>query len=459
MRPAEWSLRTRAVLLTGGVLTVLLVTASAALVLALRTSLTASAVDAAQTRADELAVLVLEDRLPVPLPGTDDDVLVQVLGVDGGVLTATPALADSALDVPRPDPGDRQSYTGTDLAGIGTGPYRVVALGVGVPDGEVTVLVAVALEDVQETVGVAARLLAVATPLLVLLISGGAWLLLGRTLLPVALMTDQATRISGAGLNQRLPEPRRADELGRLALSLNAMLARLESSAQRQRRFIADASHELRSPVASLRTQLETAQPSDPELLPDLLAETVRLQELSEELLLIARLEAGRSVLRSTTVDLDDVVDTAVARAHVPAGVQLDDTGVAPVQVAGEAALLERVVDNLLTNALRHAERRVRVTTRAHGGGAELVVEDDGPGVPPADRERVLLPFTRLDDGRDRRSGGAGLGLAVVRDACAAHGGSVEMLTGGLGGALVRVLLPGPVPPPSAGRRPQGRLS
>ena len=206
---------------------------------------------------------------------------------------------------------------------------------------------------------------------------------------------------------------------------------------------------------------LETADPDDPRLVADLLAETVRLQQLTEQLLVLARLDRGGADLHPVTVDLDDAADRAIDRAPRRDGMVVDASGVLPVQVSGEAALLERVVGNLVENAVRHARSRVVVRTAGLAAGAELTVEDDGPGVPEDDRERVLDGFVRLDEARARDSGGVGLGLTVVRDTVLAHGGSVTVGASPLGGARVRVVLPAgdplgtlsPAAPPSRGSR------
>ena len=244
-----------------------------------------------------------------------------------------------------------------------------------------------------------------------------------------------------------MSEPRSEDEVARLARTLNAMLARVQTSVEQQRRFVADAAHELRSPIASLRTQLETARESRTPVdwqrrSATLLEDTVRMQRLTDQLLLLARLDAAAgSVWRQRPVDLDDVALSVAQRTAVPAGVTLDLSEVRPAQVSGDPILLEQLVANLLDNALRHARGSVRMRVR-RDGAAVLQVDDDGLGIPVDGRGEVLRRFARLDSARDRGSGGVGLGLAIAADIVRAHGGTLDVGDSGLGGARPEAHLP-----------------
>jgi signal transduction histidine kinase len=254
------------------------------------------------------------------------------------------------------------------------------------------------------------------------------WVVSQVSLLPVRRMAAQAARITGGRLHHRLPKPRGRDPVARLAVTVNQMLDRLEQADEQQRRFVADAAHELRSPLAGLRTMLEVALAHpDPARLPavlaDAAAETERLTRLSEDLLLLARMDA-RQPLPEGVVDLAEVARQRVDRragARVP--VTLDAPG--PALVTGAEGQLGRVVDNLVDNAVRYAASRVTVSVHGADGQVRLVVADDGPGIPAADRERVFTRFVRLNEARDRDSGGTGLGLAIVRDVVERHGGRV----------------------------------
>jgi signal transduction histidine kinase len=256
----------------------------------------------------------------------------------------------------------------------------------------------------------------------------------------------QAEVITGQRLNQRVPEPPTRDEIYRLARTLNDMLARLEASAKRQERFVADAAHELRTPLASLRTRLETAllrgdDEAGPELLQGLWSETVRLGSLVDHLLLLARSDAGTLRARARPVDLDDVVGEVLSSTQA-GDVVLRARSVEPVQVTGDAALLEQVLRNLVENAVRHAVRAVDVSLSSEGSHAVLTVDDDGPGIPESERAEVFQRFVRLDDSRDRKRGGVGLGLAIVAEIVRVHSGRVDVSDSPSGGARLTVRLP-----------------
>ena len=281
-----------------------------------------------------------------------------------------------------------------------------------------------------------------------------------RTRFPVARLSvwkairSEVAAIGGATMHRRVPAPATDDEIGRLAHTMNAMLGRLEASATRQRQFVSDASHELRSPVTAIRADLEVALSEGdhadwPTVAREVLAEESRLEALLADLLILAATDEGASVPAGAEVDVAELAQVEAARPHrVPVAAEVDD----PAPVAGSEGQLARVVTNLVDNAARHASTAVRVSvmpvavTPAPGSGGarwwRLTVDDDGPGIPAADRERVFERFTRLDDGRVRDAGGAGLGLAVVRSIVARHGGRVGATGSPLGGARLVVELP-----------------
>jgi signal transduction histidine kinase len=259
------------------------------------------------------------------------------------------------------------------------------------------------------------------------------WLTVGRSLRPVERLRRQAAAVAASGdLSVRLAGLG-TDELARLGGTLNEMFASLEESVNRQRRFVADAAHELRTPLAGMTTALEVAQAhpqTSPTLVEDLLAGHRRLGRLVNDLLILAAVD-GRVALTSAAratrpVDLAGVV-TDCSRRPVPAGVGLRLGHLDRAFVAGRETQLSRVVGNLVDNALRYAGSRVELSVRLERGRAVISVSDDGPGIPAADRERIWERFTRLDDDRSRRSGGSGLGLAMVREITAAHGGTVSV--------------------------------
>jgi signal transduction histidine kinase len=318
--------------------------------------------------------------------------------------------------------------------------------------GTVTLVAASPLDEVSRSVKALARALWLSIPTLVLLVGLLAWWLVGRALRPVYAMRTALAEINGASMDQRVPEPGTGDEVDQLAHTMNSMLERLEHAAERQRRFVSDASHELRSPVASIRATVEVAQRRGPEAdWPDVarrvLADDERLERMVDELLELARLDETPEALPDATVDLDDVVLDEVGRFTDRATVLTDRVSAGRVQ--GSRSQLERVVRNLLDNAVRHAASTVAVSLgTAPGAGTptpvvRLAVDDDGPGIPEADRQRVFERFTRLQEGRGRDAGGAGLGLAMVRAIVERHGGTVTIETSErLGGARFVVDLP-----------------
>jgi signal transduction histidine kinase len=407
----------------------------------------------ARKTADAIAALATDNVLPNPLPVAGNDVRVQVLDAQGRIRAASinadrlvPILYESERS--RLDGRDGLYIPGKRL-GV-TGPVRVVAVPAGPPADPQTVLVAKSMADVRQSVRLLAITLLIAFPLIVVLLAAVAWRVIGATLRPVEALRAGAEEITGGGRPGQLPVPTSRDEVHRLAVTLNGMLNRLESARARQRAFVADAAHELRSPLANIRTQLEVAQRLGdrtdwPAVSSDLLVDTHRLSRLVDDLLLLARLDdaAPRSVPTQEPVELGDLLAGITARYPSPA-VRLDPV-VRPMWTSADADAVARVVANLLDNAVRHARSTVRVTAqtgeRAGMSYHMVTVTDDGPGIPAADRERVFDRFTRLDDARARDAGGAGLGLAIVRELVRRFGGNVE-LTDAEPGLRAMVLLP-----------------
>jgi len=267
-------------------------------------------------------------------------------------------------------------------------------------------------------------------PPLLALLAVASWVLVGRALRPVEAIRAEVADISGRALDRRVPVPPNRDEIGRLASTMNEMLDRLQAASERQRKFVADASHELQSPIAALRTQLEVAiaQPATTDWAAtssDLLAESRHMERLVRDLLFLARSDGEESVRRIEPVDLDDIVLEEATRLRSSARVGVDASGVSAAPLSGNRDELTRLVRNLLENAEHHAESRVRIRLSAEGHEIILMVEDDGPGVAPAERERIFQRFTRLDEARSRHNGGTGLGLAIVKEITERHGGTV----------------------------------
>ncbi|MFJ1797141.1 sensor histidine kinase [Kitasatospora griseola] len=286
-----------------------------------------------------------------------------------------------------------------------------------------------------------------ATSLFVALI---AWLATGLALRPVESIRRQMAVVRGGAFHERVPVPRARDGIHRLARTTNDTLDRLQHALDEQRRLVADASHELRSPLAALRSSLEVplAHPAAadwPTVVRSALTDAERLQDLADDLLLLARAErdTDRPDRPADTVDLHDLIAEQIAERQYSGRELAYESELDEAVLTGRETLPARLVRNLLDNAARHADGRVAVTLAVADGWAHLTVEDDGPGIPAADRERVFERFVRLDDARDRHTGGAGLGLALVRTIAHSLGGTATAEPPGrLPGARLVVRLP-----------------
>lgn len=307
------------------------------------------------------------------------------------------------------------------------------------------VFVASSLDNAVRGVDTLKRSLYLITPMLIGMVAWMAWVVVGRAFRPVAAIREEVTTISSSTIDRRVPVPATDDEVARLATTMNAMLDRLEAAQVRQREFVSDASHELRSPIASMRAELEVAAAHPeraewPAVAARLAVERDRLERLVDDLLQLARLDEGVA-LRRTTVDLDDIVlDEATHARPKPVVAAAVSAG----RVIGDPTALEQLVRNLLDNAGRFAHTTVAVelTVSKETNQVILRVDDDGPGVPVAERTRIFERFARSDGGRGRGIGGAGLGLALVERVTRAHNGTVCCEESPMGGARFEVRLP-----------------
>ncbi|MDW6063031.1 HAMP domain-containing sensor histidine kinase [Streptomyces sp. FXJ1.4098] len=482
MRRPFASVRARAALAATLVVSVALVAAGVAVVVVLRHNL----VDRASLKSEVAARTVAGaqaalngDFGSVPLPD-DEDRPVQIVDSAGKVLAASddlrgrgpvtdyspapkgtaPSVSSHGDDNGHDDDDDddhdsapARGKVGTDVdrkdlavrVGDETHDYSFAAVQGTAYDGRTyTVYAGTSLEDEQATLDQVTRVMLIGLPCLLVVVAGVTWLVTRRALRPVEGIRTEMAEITASGdLSRRVPQPNSYDEIARLAATTNETLTALEQSVERQHRFVADASHELRSPIASLRTQLEVAV-AHSELLDveEVLADVIRLQHLAADLLLLARLDAGER-LAEAHVDLAVLVREELAERTATNRIapSLSMSG-APLDVRGSRGQLARVLGNLLDNAQRHARSAVGVEVRADGADAVLIVTDDGPGVPEADRARIFERFVRLDEARTRDDGGAGLGLAIARDVVERHGGTLVVGQASGGGAAFRVRLP-----------------
>ncbi len=323
---------------------------------------------------------------------------------------------------------------------------RVSGQRVNTASGDYTVLVGGGSEAVEVTARTVALLLACSAPIMVGVAAAATYWLVRRSLRSVDAIRSRVAEISTSDLAERVPVPRSRDEIAALAVTMNEMLSRIETGHCAQQRFVADASHELRSPLATIISGLEAAE-VHPELLDaelaidTLLPEAQRMRTLVEDLLLLARADEHSLALRKEEVALDDLAEVEAARARREAGLTVA-TNVRPARLAADPAAMSRVVRNLVDNAVRHANSRVVIDVGSQNGTVVLTVSDDGPGIAPGERSRVFERFVRLDSDRSRSGGGAGLGLAIVAEVIAAHGGTVSIDDRPGGGTQMIVTLP-----------------
>ncbi|HET8658167.1 MAG TPA: ATP-binding protein [Micromonosporaceae bacterium] len=432
-------MRFRTVFAGIAVVGVALLVGAVALVASLHAVLVQEVRAATSLRAAEAARMLQAGADPVAAVSGDDDVVLQVLGPAGEVLRATPNAAGRPA-LARPSPGQSREVE----VAFDDDTFLAVSVAAG---GGRTVLVAQSLDAVGESTQALAALLAIGVPVVLLVVGATTWRVVGRALAPVDAIRAEVDSVSAAQLHRRVPQPAGQDEISRLAGTMNRMLDRLERARVRERRFIADASHELRSPIAAIRQHAEVAL-AHPDRLPagelarTAHAESLRMQALVEDLLLLAQADEHALPLRRRPVDLDDLVLEEVQRLRAVAGVAVDPGGVSAARVDGDPAALRRVLRNLGENAARHARSRVAFALSEWDGWAQLHVDDDGPGVPVADRSRVFERFVRLDEARTRTGGGSGLGLAIVAEIVGAHGGTAVAADAPLGGARMTVRLP-----------------
>jgi signal transduction histidine kinase len=385
---------------------------------------------------------------PRPLPASplDATAQAQVLAPDGAVLSATRALLGSPA-VYQLAPGSDVPVRQSAANGVLSGEVTVVATRAAVSGQPVTIVTMTTTDPLSQINETFARLLLIGVPGILVLASVTVWLVVGRALRPVERIRHAVTEITAADLSQRVPEPGIGDEVGNLAHTMNDMLARLDDSAYRQRRFVADASHELRSPLAAIRTTLEVglAHPEAapwPDIAGRAVRQTERLESLIQQLLLLARADDRQLTARRERVDLAALV-REVATATAASGASVDVTAPpAAVTVTGDAEHLSRLFRNIIDNAVRYARHQVHVTIAGQDAAVQVEVSDDGPGIPAAERERVFDRFVRLDPSRERASGSAGLGLAIAREIATVHGGRITITESPSGGARVTTILP-----------------
>ena len=427
------SIRLRITAVASGVVAVVLVLGAVLFVLVMREAL----VDGVRTAAGNDASAIAErihDTNDVSITGAEadvDDRIVQLVR-DGAVVAASE-------DADELGPLATEEGSATIAVPDEDSQYVVVAEEA---DDDVLVVVGHDLSDVDESIAAIIPLVVGSIPVLVALLATTTWIVVGRALRPVERMRVEVDEVTANHLDRRIAGADAPDELGRLAATMNRMLDRLDDSQRTQRRFISDASHELKSPLASLRQYAEVARSYPDRMTAAELTEAIddeggRLERIVRGMLVLARADEGSLRKATRPVDLDDLLLQEAQRLKASTALTVDAV-IDPARVEGDAELLAQVVRNLVDNAARHASTRVSLSLTSRG---VIVVDDDGPGIPESERERVFERFVRLDDARARDAGGSGLGLAIVREIVGAHGGTVAVSQSLLGGARFTVTL------------------
>jgi signal transduction histidine kinase len=439
--------RARTTLVATAVVAAALVLGSIGLLALLRASLTEGLENTLTAQAANVASLLRVGPLPAELPAGHTDTFTQVVGPSGTVLAGSSNL-EGHTAVSRAATGEEGIVLhhvpglvpDDDDDGVLRGPFLLLAktasATTAVPgargDETVTVYVGGSLRAVEQGTRPVGLALLGGVPVLVLLVGALVWIIGGRALRPVEAIRAEVSDITGHGLHRRVPEPTSDDEVARLARTMNGMLDRLQSSAASQSRFAADASHELRSPLATLQATLEVAlahpeTASWPAVSAEALEEVRQLNRLVEDLLVLARSEDPATSHRDQTVDLDEVVLREGRRWPHAGPVSVDLHRVSGGRVRGDPDQLARVVRNLIDNARRHATNQVVLELHGDDETVELIVSDDGPGIGHEDRQRIFERFARLDESRSQDDGGTGLGLAIAHEIILAHGGTISV--------------------------------
>jgi signal transduction histidine kinase len=447
LRPSNWGISTRSAIVSASVVLVAILVTGAGLLFVLNRSLQSSVDDAAAGRVRDIVAALdfdiaadLDNSL---LAGDQRVSAVQVIGSDGKVIRRSASAPDTPL-LP-------VSSFGTSLrAGIPDDlspneDMRMSGQTAHTATGTYTVIVGAGSESAEHTVATVALLLAIAAAIITVVAAMVNFRLVKRSLRSVEAIRSRVSEISASDLSDRVPVPPQSDEISALAKTMNEMLARVECGHDAQRRFVGDASHELRSPLASIISALEVAQ-EYPEVLDDeltsgtLIPEAQRMQALVEDLLLLARADERGLALRDDEIDLDVLAEGEANRLRRDTDLDIR-LHTEAATLTGDLGGMARVLRNLLDNAVWHAKSTVEIVVKRRKTAAVLSVADDGPGIPAQDRSRVFDRFVRLDSDRSRDGGGTGLGLAIVAEIVASHNGTVSIDDRSGGGTIVTVTL------------------
>ncbi len=448
IRPRNWGIATRSAVVSALVVLLAFTLAGTVLDLVLYRLLLDGVDDAAASRVQTISA-ALESRslddMDSGLLKTDQHVVaIQVIDPSGTVVRRSGSAPDTPL-LPVSDFSAKLRRGISDDA-VPSDDMRLSGQRVNTVSGRYTVLVGGGSEAVEDTARTVALLLASAAPIIVAVAAAATYRLVRHSLRSVEAIRRRVAAITTSDLAQRVPVSDNRDEIAALAITMNEMLARLDAGQQAQQRFVADASHELRSPLTTITSGLELAEVHpgvfDTELATrTLLPEAKRMHTLIEDLLLLARADERHLILRTEEIALEDLAHIEAARVR-RAGACAIETDISPARLTGDPVAVSRMVRNLVDNAVRHAKSRIDIQVSNGTEVAVLAVSDDGPGIPTTERSRVFERFVRLDSDRARSSGGAGLGLAIVAEVVTAHGGTVTVEDRPGGGTTMTVTLP-----------------
>ena len=449
------SVRSRSTAAAVVVVAAAMVLGAAVLLLLLQRALIATVSDAADGRAADVASQLSQEGVSTLgadlVESTRASQIIQVLDSSGAIVAASSARADTTpLTKLRPPPGVVERAEVGDMPLIDDDhDVLIVARGVEYHGQTYTVVVSSSVAAQRKSVATVAQYLAVGFPALLIVVALAGWMLAGHALRPVERIRSRVQGIESKDLSERVPVPQTDDEIARLASTMNEMLDRLETGQEIQRSFVADASHELRSPLATVAAGLDVIEPAARgqawhDLHQLMKGEAERMRRLVENLLLLAKADDAALPMQRAEVDLDDLMDTEVLRLRAGNGDLKVISDVQPVRVIGDPLRLSQLIRNLVDNAARAAHSTVRLSTARQNGSAIVTIEDDGDGIPEEDRLRVFERFVRLDTSRSRSSGGSGLGLSIVQEIINAHDGTVILSAAAGGGTTATVTLPLP---------------
>ncbi len=419
------------------VVAIALVAGAVGLLATLNHSLTTSRDDLSRTQLAALAARAEDGSLP-KVTSLGENSVAQVFLESGEVMTASPGLrGHGPVLSSMPTDADPQQRT---LRAIPDDDekedYRVWVTTADTPSGPAVVLVGASFESVSEAVQTLQRALILGIPVLIILLALSIRFMVGRALKPVEDIRVEVAAITDSPVDRRVPVPSTGDEISRLALTMNDMLDRLEVASRRQQQFVADASHELQSPLAAVRTQLEVAL-THPDgvawsrLAGDLLTDNNRMEQLVADLLFLAREDATEGTPVQQPVDLDVIVLEEVARLRASDSVRVDTSGVSGGATRGNREELTRLVRNVVENASSHARSLVKIALSQTSTEVQMTVSDDGPGVPEEHRDRIFDRFAQVEGARTRGAGGTGLGLSIARAIAERHEGHLLLAVGG----------------------------